>query len=692
MHAAFQGTTARVHFLLSCGASVTATDCALVLAHCPKGFGRRGTLASWSFGAGQRTALHWAAEAGSAPCIAALVAAGADVHAMDGPEQPNNTRVASRSAPIHIAAYWGHEDAVRALLAHGADANDGAAGAAGPASLRRQQQHPSSTPLLAAIQGGHEGVVSLLLAAGADPSAPARCSQAEAPLFAAVRRGCSGIVRLLLAAAARPTAQLQACTLCSQEHTPQYLADCMLKRPNLERHLGRRDAPTALHVAACCCRGDIVRLLLAAGAEVNARDAQGATPLHAAAAAAWRTQPVDSSWRSELGKEEEGEREEEGRQSSSQLQPFEDVLRALLDGGADVHAADRRGATPLGVLCTRPDTYFSWHDVTEEQCQMFAAATNLLLAAGAAGVTDSSLAEAEAEAFWGELEKKREKEEEEEEEKEEERMERGARGEQRYSPLFLACTQGPRCVAHALLSTPGTAVSPSLLRQCLIGRASSRCVLGTSVSCRRCHLGVLVPLLAGAGGDVSSVRQGRPLLLDVLHQDTGQCRQDAVEALLRCGADASAAALPSGETALMAAAASLDADLVQVLLQQGADVRAVASNGATALHAACEHLPLNTHGFWHRPAAPVVQQLLAAGVPPGAADWQGVLPVQRLDSAVAAVLQEGAVDRCGLRVSEVIKAMLADADNARQLLAAAVGAQPAAPAAGLPGGGRETRN
>ena len=130
MAAAFRGDADRVLFLLRCGASVTATDK-------KKSFPlpRYSSLRErQSFGTSNRTALHWGAESGSAACIAALTAAGADVHAVDSANAPSPSRCKSRSAPIHIAAFWGHADAVRALLAAGADPNDSAVGGDGVAS------------------------------------------------------------------------------------------------------------------------------------------------------------------------------------------------------------------------------------------------------------------------------------------------------------------------------------------------------------------------------------------------------------------------------------------------------------------------------------------------------------------------------------------------------------------------------
>jgi hypothetical protein len=80
---------------------------------------------------------------------------------------------------------------------------------------------------------------------------------------------------------------------------------------------------TALHLAAGGYRVEIMRLLLAAGADPNsASNHRRSTPLHYAADS-FITGPV---W-------------DANRQAAA--------IRCLLDAGADIHAQDKNGATPL---------------------------------------------------------------------------------------------------------------------------------------------------------------------------------------------------------------------------------------------------------------------------------------------------------------------------------------------------------
>jgi ankyrin repeat protein len=77
---------------------------------------------------------------------------------------------------------------------------------------------------------------------------------------------------------------------------------------------------TSLHVAAAGYRVEIAMLLLAAGADVNAAGKhRGGRPLHYAA---------------------DGSPERDAKRQVA-------MLRLLLDAGADIHAQDKNGATPL---------------------------------------------------------------------------------------------------------------------------------------------------------------------------------------------------------------------------------------------------------------------------------------------------------------------------------------------------------
>ena len=80
---------------------------------------------------------------------------------------------------------------------------------------------------------------------------------------------------------------------------------------------------TPLHLAAAAVRTDEARLLLDAGADPNAANRRGATPLHYAC----DPRPTESATWNRAGQET--------------------LIRTLVDRGADLNRADRGGATPL---------------------------------------------------------------------------------------------------------------------------------------------------------------------------------------------------------------------------------------------------------------------------------------------------------------------------------------------------------
>jgi ankyrin repeat protein len=92
--------------------------------------------------------------------------------------------------PLHLAAFFGHPDAVALLLARGAEVN---AVAANPSAVQ---------PLHSAVAGRDLGCVRLLVDAGADVNA--RQHGGWTPLHAVAQHGDTAAVDLLLAAGAEP--------------------------------------------------------------------------------------------------------------------------------------------------------------------------------------------------------------------------------------------------------------------------------------------------------------------------------------------------------------------------------------------------------------------------------------------------------------------------------------------------------
>jgi ankyrin repeat protein len=282
-----------------------------------------------------KTPLHLALDANMSKTALALLARGADAGCRD----------ASGTTPLLVACEKGLDEVVRELLSRGA-AVDGAA-------AYRKDKSGSTTPLLAAIQHGHVEVLQQLLARGAATSR-----------FAFV----GGFVR------ESALAHAKACALKASPHNAAVMA--LLKKRGAdpeERHF-------ALFSASGRGDADAVREALLQGAEVDALESNGATPLHAAStpevvqellaagavlerrdyeggtALLYASRSGHVAAVSELlargaavnAATDQGETSLHAASRSGHAE----VVQALLSGGAGVELYDSEGRTPLFCACS----------------------------------------------------------------------------------------------------------------------------------------------------------------------------------------------------------------------------------------------------------------------------------------------------------------------------------------------------
>ena len=428
---------------------------------------------------------------------------------------------------LHHAAENGHIIRAHGLIAAGA--------------ALEARNEDGKTALMLAAEYNHTSIVRALLTAGADKEATD--NEGNTALMLAAQRGETCSMQALLDAGADKNAADDTGTTVLHKAVgyPNAIRILAAAGANLEARGG--DGKTALiHAADNRYGEECVYELIAAGAELDAQDNEGSTALHLARDEYATRALVLAGAALEV-------RNNEGKTpllaAADNWNSGGDRVRQLLTAGADKEATDNEGKTALMLAACQGDS--SALTVLLAACPALDATDNdgrtaLMCAAdgGKAGSIRALLAAG---------------------------ADKEATDKEGKTALMLVATNGDSTALAALL-----AACPALDATDNEGRTALMCAADSG-----CASAIRALLAAGADKEATDNDGKTALLLAASNYDPA-----ALAALIEAGADINAKD-NSGETALMDAAWSGRLAIIRTLIDAGADLNISNDEGETAL-------------------------------------------------------------------------------------------------------------
>ncbi len=256
-----------------------------------------------------QTAIMWAAAEGHAGVVRQLIDAGADFRAS----------LKSGFSPMFFAVREGRIEVARVLLKAGVDVN----GIIGGRKAGGKSPEPGTSPLVLAVENGHYDLAVVLLDAGADPN-DQRSGFTPLHTLTWVRKpnrgdGDDGDPSPI------GSGQLDSLGMARELLKHGAKVNARLERGSSGRAILGRKGATPFLLACQTCDLPYMRLLLESGADPKLPNAEGSTPLMAAAG---------------LGCLAPGE--EAGTEDEALA-----AVELLLSLGADIDTQDGRGETAM---------------------------------------------------------------------------------------------------------------------------------------------------------------------------------------------------------------------------------------------------------------------------------------------------------------------------------------------------------
>ena len=248
-----------------------------------------------------RSPLLLACRSGALDVVKLLVKAGARVRATDK----------DGDTCLIFALYHGHIETVRYLVG------------LPDVDVNHANNYWLNTALHWAIERKNEDVVRVLIDAGADIEAESRSGR---PLYLASGLGVLAIVDLLVRAGAGVSREsVVACLMAASSAGERFQTEVvfsLLCLPEVDVNHVNDEGKTALHLAVEHRHADVVQVLIDAGADIEATDRAGCSPLLLASS------PLGSA----------------------------KIVKQLVEAGAGVHAVDPKGNTCLLLAALRGHT------------------------------------------------------------------------------------------------------------------------------------------------------------------------------------------------------------------------------------------------------------------------------------------------------------------------------------------------